>query len=541
MAAYQGPEAVAPEVVTLASRAESAGSAATHPVAQPAAPGPPAPPPPFAYYPPAPPPPARDAPTVSKRASATLLGVATPGIAPVDTSDRDHELSAGDWLERREYEGPEIPPLQELGTTQAAPPAARRPAQLLQRIERPLPSQPPALVSEASLRRRSWVRWLLTAAALVSVAALVAYWLLPRGVPIVLRLRGAGAREELEVACRTCADGTTIELDGVTSSFAEGLATLPLSAPLPVGSNTLRFVLDRPGRKPESLRAPLQVHYRVRPDSSRLGDARPTLSVMVEAAPGVTVTVDGKPVELVGGRGSASVDVADELATLSPLDMLTRDFGFVATTPRGDERGVVRVAIPVTSLALYPPSRRVVTARDSFVLSGKAAKGATVTVAGKPLSVEASGAFTQPVGVSQVGETVVEVRASVAGMAPRIRRLLVRRAASLAEAASELSRRSGVLVGSEALKAGAAGVDKPVALRGQWVAVLAGTEGPSATLALDGCKGDSCRVRVLLPAGSQVQRGELVEVHGRIAEASATGLTVEAELVAPPSNRELEW
>jgi hypothetical protein len=164
-----------------------------------------------------------------------------------------------------------------------------------------------------------------------------------------------------------------------------------------------------------------------------------------------------------------------------------------------------------------------VTDGKSFVLAGRTLKGAEVLAAGRPIPVNAAGAFAQVMNVSSVGATQIEVRAKMAGLAPRLTQIAVRRVDSLETAAAEFAQQTLVPFASLAADAGAH-AGKSVVLGGEVAEVR--RQNHQTIMLLDvsaksGCtaaKGsDACRVRLVQGTDTNaVKSGDLITAYGAI-------------------------
>jgi hypothetical protein len=124
--------------------------------------------------------------------------------------------------------------------------------------------------------------------------------------------------------------------------------------------------------------------------------------------------------------------------------------------------------------------------------------------------------------VSSVGATQLEVRASVAGLAPRLSMIRVRRVPSLDAAAREFAAESPIDFGPLLAGIGAQ-VGKAVVLAGE--VIEARKQGYQTVILLDvaqssGCpKAGTCTARLVQGADSPVKKGDLVRVYGHVSRA----------------------
>jgi hypothetical protein len=462
-----------------------------------------------------------------KGGGRTLLGVAMPGIAP---TFRDAEPPPPNYV-----------PAGELGATLGAQAGAKRPgpghhalvpeARLRKRgkpadsLLAPLPD-----VARTKARRRATV--VLAAAGVLAAGALAFALLYRSAAPVTARVQPDGrGGDALLLGCPSCPDGTLVEHDGERAEVKQGAATLALRAPLAVGESRLAITLDRPGRgRDETVRVPVHVAYRVTPDLSPLAGETPAVAVVVDAAKGVRVEVEGREVNTASGRGTELVGLTRELTgTRDTPEILSRSIPFSVQTEAGREAGAVQVSIPIVPLRIDAPLGRITFEGPSFVLAGRVPKGASVLAAGHPIPVRADGSFAHTMNVSSVGQADVPVRAVMPGMAPRLATVGVRRVESLEVAARACSSapelvlvasprtpslvgKAGAVVG-EVLELSRAGV--------QTVVLVSAASCES--------KGDACRVRAVLGAELEAARGDTITVCGLVSKLDPV-LELEAEL-----------
>lgn len=450
------------------------------------------------------------------RAQGTLLGVARPGIAPLSASAP--RIAEGPRPEIAQSAAAKAPPptyrpFEELGATAQIP---LRPIQpdIQQKLARAkLEAHPlgrrrldrePALVALVKGREKRSRRplFLLAAATVVVIAAVLmaAFW--PRSSPIEAQVRAAdGGTEVLDLECSTCPDGTTVSWRGNDASFKSGRATLTLPAPLPIGNSTLKVAMDRPGNgKDEELKIPARVAYRIRPDLATLEADSPSLQVIIEALEGARVVLDGEEVSLRDGRAVKTIDVRKDVtgADADPAAQLTRKIAFTVKPPDGDEeKGVVAVAVPIVPLVVEAPGRATVTDKPTFYLQGRTTPGAEIVVAGRSIGVSKDGTFSQTMNVSSVGATEIEVRAKMAGRAPRVVRVGVERVADLRTAVKTFEKRGPITV-NEATTTPSEARGKPIVITGEVLETSAVTG--ITTMIVRPTKpscGDGCVVRLI--------------------------------------------
>lgn len=430
-------------------------------------------------------------------ANKTIMGIARPGIAPLNPGVAKSE-------------GPSLVPAPT--DTFPSPPPPPLPA---------LPTLSPVNSQEPRPKRTPWLAALALGGALVLLAtAAAAFFLLKGPGPIEARatLDGEG-REQLELRCGGCKDGDQIRLNQTVASFRGGKALLPVVGGLKIGETRFEFALLRSGARKESrvsLSVPLE--YRVRADESGLNDAEPHLSVRVEAVPGTNVSVDGHPVPLVGGKGSYDIAVTSELSGLDAgVKKLERRVPYRITPPGSSgESGEVAFQIGITPLSIQAPGESIVIEGSTFLLAGRTAKAANLSVSGRAIAVEPDGRFTQNLSISAVGESNVLVRASAPDQAPRLASFRVRRVMSLkdearAVRASATQSYATVVADIERAKGSLVAFDGTVS--------DVGGDEVSTLFLLDthsGCRAAPCLTRVLHGARLGLKAGDRVSVFGKV-------------------------
>ena len=471
-------------------------------------------------------------------ASRTLLGVARPGIAPLtpgaaagppepaavpppDDPNYEPAPELGATIGPRRFPWPQKLPQVEV------PPRARHahPQHALPR-QAPLPRQGakaplPRRGAKAPPRR---ALALMIAAGALAIGAVLFVLLWPDPPPVTARARAdAGGREVLELRCETCRDGTVVAVGEGRATMAGGVAQIPLAQPLPVGDSRMKVVLDRPGNgRDEAIAVTASVAYRIRPDLQTLQGERPSIHVSVEAMSGTEVALDGKPLPLAAGRGDLTIDVTDALS--GPADeprTLSRQVPYDVRPPDGPrEQGVISVSIGIVPLRIDAPGASVVIDKESFVLEGRTAKGATIFAGSHPIPVRADGTFAHVMNVSSIGATQFEVRAKMDGMAPRVVRIAVRRVDRLETAARDFAA-LGPIGWGELAAAPKDQIGKPIVLSGE--VIEARPQGHATVLLLSvaatsGCKEvPGCKVRLVQGVQSRAQRGDRITAYGRVA------------------------
>jgi hypothetical protein len=243
------------------------------------------------------------------------------------------------------------------------------------------------------------------------------------------------AGEVLQLELPDAVAGSRVRFGGREAPVEAGRATLPLSSDaLRVGPNELTLTVVAPDGSTEDVPLTLLVAYRVRADLSALEQRPPVLRYTVEAQPGSTVVLDGRPVTL-DANGLGQHDY--------PVEASEDDHGverivqYQVRTPEGaDETGRITTRVPYAALGLDRPGDELVTDHDVVEVAGSADAAATVTLDDRPLTLR-EGRFLERVPLPEVREYRLQLMARQPGFAPRHREIVVRRVADLAaEAAS---------------------------------------------------------------------------------------------------------
>jgi hypothetical protein len=366
---------------------------------------------------------------------------------------------------------------------------------------------------------------------LVGGLAIALFW---RSAPITAQPRSApDGRDLLHLTCdpKSCKDGTVVSLAASRAVFAAGEADLSLPEPLRIGDNTLPLVIDRPGMgRDETLKLIVPVAYRVRADVSTMSDARPCITIRVQARPGTDVRVDGKPVSLdASGAGSYAVD--EWLATEGPADeshVVSLDLPYVVVQKGGvAESGTASARVAVAPLRVDAPGMRAFVDESAALVAGRAAKGSTVTIDGAPVPIGPDGAFETTVPLGAIGDHSVEVRAGTAALVPRTVHALITRVENLADAAKQFEQQHPI--GYDAAMSDIPGkTGQPIVVAGE---VLEVRSSGHRTLVLltdkRGCAKGPCLARVVVGRDLSLAHGDVVNAYGLVARAiTANGQTV---------------
>lgn len=481
---------------------------------------------------PAPTPPLPSPPTPGSM-NRTMLGVAIPGIAPTRPPD--------------EGAPPPAPPAVAAAAApaQASPPrrphAATMPLQV-QYVPPPTPlAEVPAPPPPRIVRKKGGVP--LAAVALIAAAVVIiaggVLALLWKGAPPIAAQPHAtpDGKDVLHLTCdaKSCKDGTVVTFQGEKAIFAGGAADLPLATPLHVGDNPLVLQVDRPGMgRDEAVKLVVPVGYRIRADVTTMGATHPSITIRVEALPGASVRIDDKPVVL-DANGAGAYVIDEQPATEGPADesrVVSVDVPYVVsqTGPkaRPPETGTASARVAVAPLRVDAPGARAVVDDDKVLIAGRAAKGATVTVDGAPVTVGADGGFEATVPLPALGDRTVDVRGGTSALMPRTVHVVVTRVASLPDAAKAFEQLGPV--GYDAAMRDLTGkTGQPIVVDG--VVIESRGSGHRTLVLVDdrrGCARGPCLARVIVGRDLVLAHGDTVRAYGTIARAftTSTGQTV---------------
>ncbi len=442
--------------------------------------------------------------------SRTMLGVAVPGIAPTHSSAP-------------------APAQPRVGQTMLGVAAPRMPDEPLPAI---VPAPAPLNFSEAApappviTRKRgapiAVVAGIIAALVLVGGVLLAVLW--HGSSPLVASPQvGPQGNEQLHLTCESCADGTAVTLGASKATFKNHQADLDLPSPLVVGENPLQLAVNRPGvGRDETVKLSVPVSYRIRGDVSAVNADPPAIKVNVEAEPGMSVTLDGKPVKLdASGKATVSYDVTADVTGLSDVSRtIERTLPYVVTPKKGKEqKGEVTVKVSVVPLHLDAPAEGMVTDAASVWVAGRTAKGGHVTVDGADAPAAADGTFETKVDLAPGEHTFVVVGSAAKGKstpASRTAKITLKRVSSLDEEAAAIEKTSPLAY--DAMAADIAGnAGKTAVVEGD--VVEARTTHHQTVIVLDdkrGCAHGPCIARVVWGGEPAPRTGDKVRAYGRV-------------------------
>jgi hypothetical protein len=426
-------------------------------------------------------------------AHKTMLGVARPGIAPLNP-----------------------------GQAKSAPP----PAQIAPNTVASWPAPPLSPIMEAPVSSRKPQRRVSLAATITIVAGGM---LLVMAVMAFIVLRGRGAvsaragldakgREVLELSCAECPDETKTWIDAAPVTFRGGKAELPLQTPLKVGENPLLIVLERPGRSREEIALSIPIEFRVRGSTDELNLEVPKVSVLASALSGTKLEVDGKPVPP-GSSGEVrfDYDVASELTgPEASVKTLERSVPYKATSATGGvQSGRVEIRIGITPLIIDAPGSSIIVGSKEIVIAGRTAPGAVLKLGNETVTLDPEGRFVSKQALA-LGDNKLVARSTLKDLAPRLVEINVRRSDNL-EREAALQKAMGLASYADVLRAGEAATGRSVALQGQLQDLR--HDGYSSVLLVEvkqGCKKAPCLAKVIYGVETRLQKGRDLQAFGKV-------------------------
>lgn len=377
------------------------------------------------------------------RHKGTLLGVAMPGIAPLQPGQAKAPLSP--------------PPPAIIGGAGDEP--------------KPQLSTPAASEGGTAQRRLAWV-FGIAAAVMVLVGAGAAYlWWTAAHLTVQVTSNESGA-EQLSLSCSNCPDGTVASIETSSAQFKNAKATIDLKRRLTIGVNRLSLNVKRPNRATsETVSVTVPIEFRVTTSLAELASDPPTISVQLESTPKTQFVIDGRS-HTVGpdGKLAVPIDVSKSLTgSASAVVPFEQRLAYEILRDGATTKGTLVVRTGVTALEVFTPGASHITQNATFTVTGRTSPRAKLTANGHPLSVSQDGTFRQEMALSAPGSTKLVVRAQEPQLAPRIIEITLERVTNLKQRADELAQP----LSSDFDAVFATASEKPdtlVALRGEVVA-----------------------------------------------------------------------
>jgi hypothetical protein len=332
--------------------------------------------------------------------------------------------------------------------------------------------------------------------------------------------------------------GTTIAVADQTANVVQGQAQIKLSvANLVLGENEIPLVYTEPGQAPETKLFALSLRHSVSTALAGLSAEKPFVDVGFKVAEGMSLAVEGKPVQLVGGGYTHRLEIGSLLEGLDPnADNLVHNLAFQLTDDDGAaEQGHRMIEVPVTDLVIDRPADKTMVAADSVTCAGRTEDGAQVKVNGKAVGVSTVG-FNKSVLLPSLKEHEIVIEARAPGKAPRLRKIRVTRIESFDVAIEQWSKDLEEKLAYPALARDPnAHSGKKVRLTGRVVNINT-EKGVTAFLLYiaGGCPaGARCAVYVLFRGETEAGLQSWVDVYGKVTGSRAVDLPQGQKLEVP--------
>ncbi|HEY3595732.1 MAG TPA: hypothetical protein VGL13_17720 [Polyangiaceae bacterium] len=347
-------------------------------------------------------------------------------------------------------------------------------------------------------------------------AAFAIFWRSPAPLRAEARVDSSGT-DVLHMSCATCPDGTVLRIGTTRATVAAESADVPLATPLKVGDNVFNVDVDRPANgRDETVPLVVKIGYRIRPDPSQLDNDQPKLRVVVDGAPGGTVTMGGAPL-LLGAEGSANYDVdvsADCTGLADESKMIERSIPYsVGAANGGAEQGTVSLRVAVPPLRIDSPGSRATVETDHVQLAGRTGRGARLTVGDQIVGVAADGTFSRSLPLLNIGVNEVKLRAQLPGQATRVAIVQIKRVEKLGDEAKDFTSQAH-LTFPTLMQGIGQHVGEPIALTGEVVDARSAGARNLALIDVKSCAAPPCLARVMLAGNEELARGDLLNVYG---------------------------
>jgi hypothetical protein len=454
----------------------------------------------------------------------TLLGVAMPGIAPLNPGVQKAEALPRDRSERAAAMQVDAPTSLDARIDAAVNEATNK---TVERIDEQRTLQ----------HKRLAIVLGILATVLLGVIATALFWWKSLHLTVTV-ITSETNTEQLRIDCSACQEGTTIKIDGRSAVFHQGQATLQLQKKLAIGLNRLALEVKRPNRtRSEIVSAIVPVEFRVTSDLSELVKDPPQLLVAVEAVPQTHIQIDDRTFT-VGADGKLKIpfDVTAQLTgPSSGVGQFERKLDYRVTQRDGTiVSGSIVVKTPITPLELVSPGLAFITPKATFTLSGRTSPKAKLTANNHPLAVSSDGAYLQDMALSAPGATRLRVIAHEEGLAPRFVEIALERVVNDRQRAEEMSRNVEKTYDS-VVQALASKPGSLVALSGEIVAEE--SVGPTTRYVIQSnCAHPPCLTSIRYGAPLALKRGQRIRAIGigrltKRADSAERDLAIEASLV----------
>lgn len=358
-------------------------------------------------------PPTHSAVPFTEAAKGTLIGVAVPGIAPINPG-----VTKAPTPDTLDSPAPEVVDgLREDPSVPIAPPAAHH------------------TVSRALLWTLAGVAGAL---ALVSLAAYLRWRAVPK-LDVKVESDEMG-RDALLVDCSNCDDGQVLSVDDAKSELRGHHAKIPLRTALKIGDNHIKLWLTRGAARPEGFEMRVPVEFRVTGDTTALDENPAKLRLRIEKTPAVQFQVEHAPVAFdAAGRGVYEVDISNELTGPSAQEgVLEKRISYQVRGPSGNFEGALLLRAAATPLVVTSPGSVLVTEGQDLRICGHTDPRAHVDIAGLQTKTDNDGHFCNAAVIREFGQFEVWIGAKRPAAAPRKVKLSIERTANLRQYAKDL-------------------------------------------------------------------------------------------------------
>ncbi len=340
----------------------------------------------------------------------TLLGIAQPGIAP-----RDPRLDPA----------PAPPRVTPVAGTPTAPAPESQDAPLpaglpsLDHTERSSGAPPSAghfSAPPSSLRppaRPVWQNAVLIGLGLLAAAGIgglaAALGEKPTQIVVTQYTFNEEGKDQLNLMCPNCPDGTVLGLDGSQATVENEKAVMLTEKTVSIGRNELHFeVKTADGDSLSAKPVILPIAYRQKANWKGRHEASPYAEVVIEAPEGSVVTIDGKPAPMEGTTASARIDLgARTLGEATSTEVLVLAIPMSVTTEGKARKGQATLKNSVTPLQLTSIGSIHELGGKPLTIQGRTAPSATVVVGASRLQADAEGGFSHVIEEPVPGKLIV--------------------------------------------------------------------------------------------------------------------------------------
>jgi hypothetical protein len=417
----------------------------------------------------------------------TLIGVAVPGIAPINPGVAKA-----------------VPPIASVDDSPETAPD-----------DEPFADYARSAESKVAASGRALLVTLSAAAAVLAVISLVAIWWWRTSPKINVQVRSDEVgNDSLVIDCANCDDGSQLTCMGVTAKMQNHQATIPMKSPLKIGQNATSISLVRRGARAEVIQLSVPVDFRVTGDMSGLSESPEKLRLRIEKTPQAEFEVNREIVHFDStGKGLFELDVSSELEGPSAVEtLLEKRVNYIVRSSAGIRGGAVLLRTGIVPLVVESPGTSLVTENSEFDICGHTSANARLQISGLQATVGADGKFCQTVAVRELGKFELWIRAQAPGLAPRRVKRTIERTPDLKAYAKALYPKVSheITHGQNPAASVAPGL---VALTG---VVVERSDSPRATRYLLKCKSgsDSTVVRITSFARKSLASGAHVTVFG---------------------------